>query len=76
VVLFGGDVISQNELELSLSEYLRTHPSEAPVLLVKMDARASLSQLVDISRAAKASGFASLQLAAERLGPEGDDFGQ
>jgi biopolymer transport protein ExbD len=70
MVLFGGSLIRQSVLEDSLKAYLKTHPTERPVLLLKMDARASLSQLVKISEAARASGFVSMQIAAEELTTE------
>jgi len=72
MVLFGGDMIRQGALELSLREFLRVHPSGRPVLLLKMDSRASLSQLLRISQAARASGFSSVQIAAEE---QNDDAG-
>lgn len=71
MVLFGGDLIRQEALEDALASFLKEHPSEHPILLLKMDARASLAQLVSISEAARRSGFSSMQIAAEELGEEG-----
>lgn len=70
MVLFSGSLIRQSALEDSLKAYLKKHPSDNPILLLKMDARASLSQLVKISEAARASGFISMQIAAEELTSE------
>lgn len=72
-VLFGGDVMKQGAVKQVLESFLKDHPSKDPVLLVKMDARASISQLVKVSDAARMSGFASVQIAAEEL--TGDDKG-
>jgi biopolymer transport protein ExbD len=74
MVLFGGDLIRQGALEEALAGFLKTHPSKNPVLLLKMDARASLSQLVKISEAARTSGFTSMQIAAEELTTESGVF--
>jgi|GEM_PF-1474500 len=71
MVIFGGDLIRQEALEQSLVEFLRSHTvNNSPVLLVKMDSRASLSQLMRISSAARASGFSSVQIAAEEQNDE------
>lgn len=65
LIIFGGDIIHQNALEEALREFLRVHPSGEPILLLKMDAKASISQLVSISSAARSSGFSAVQIAAE-----------
>ncbi|HNX05332.1 MAG TPA: hypothetical protein PKI32_07500, partial [Opitutales bacterium] len=74
MVMIGGDLIRQSALEEVLRAFLKAHPSDRPILLLKMDARASLSQLVSISEAARASGFTSMQIAAEELTREGGIF--
>ncbi len=74
MVMIGGDLIREGALEEVLRAFLKTHPADNPVLLLKMDARASLSQLVRISEAARASGFVSMQIAAEELTKESGVF--
>lgn len=76
MVMIGGDIIRQSALEDVLREFLKNHPADHPILLLKMDARASLSQLVRISEAARASGFVSMQIAAEELTRESGVFGK
>ena len=70
MVLFGGDLIRQTELQDQLAAFLKKHPAKDPVLLLKMDARASLAQLVQISEIARASGFSTMQIASEELTAE------
>jgi biopolymer transport protein ExbD len=66
-VIFGGDVMKQDAVKQAFDSFLKDHPTKDPVLLVKMDARASIAQLVKVSDAARASGFTSVQIAAEEL---------
>ena len=74
MVLFGGDLMRVGALQDALTAYLSKRNIERPVLLLKMDARASLSQLVKISESARASGFTSMQIAAEELTAESGVF--
>jgi biopolymer transport protein ExbD len=75
MVIFGGDVMRQGAVKAAFETFLRDHPMKKPVLLVKMDARASVAQLVNVSDAARSSGFSSIQIAAEDLTDDGGDAG-
>ena len=65
MVLFRGDLIRQESLESTLGAFLQEHEQDSPVLLIKMDSRASLAQLTAIADAARSAGFASVLVASE-----------
>lgn len=72
LVLFRGEILRVSQLKTALSAFLEKSPSEAPVLLVKLDRQARIEQLAEISEAARASGFEAVQIAAEgSFRPEG-----